>query len=229
MSNIEIDRKNLTISTPLSRYLKMKNPIWQAGMFAAAGSDLCAAVSNAGGLGCIGGLGFTPDLLRKQVKAIKKNLNDPNLPFGIDLALPQVGGSARKTNYDYTNGQLPELIDVVVESGAKLFVSAIGVPPPWAVKKLHDNNILIMNMIGSVKHIKKAIEAGCDIMCCQGSEGGGHTGSITTSILIPAAVDECKGFKSRLTGEPIYVVAAGGIYDGRARYLMHLNFKFSKT
>ena len=68
-------------------------------------------------------MGYTPKFLRNAVKELKDELNDPNAPFGIDLLLPQVGGSARKTNYDYTEGKLPELIDIVIESGAALFVS----------------------------------------------------------------------------------------------------------
>ncbi|EEB88026.1 hypothetical protein MPER_14384, partial [Moniliophthora perniciosa FA553] len=109
-------------------------------------SELVAAVTNAGGLGCLGGLGYTPKVMRQQIQDIKIHLNDKNAPFGIDLALPQVGGSARKTNYDYTHGQLPELIDVIIEEGAKLFVCAVGIPPRWAVKKLHKAGIVVMNM-----------------------------------------------------------------------------------
>jgi NAD(P)H-dependent flavin oxidoreductase YrpB (nitropropane dioxygenase family) len=52
-------------------------------------------------------------------------------------------------------------------------------------------------------------------VCAQGYEGGGHTGEVGTMVLIPKVVDLCRGHKSPLTGEPIYVVAAGGIYDGR--------------
>jgi NAD(P)H-dependent flavin oxidoreductase YrpB (nitropropane dioxygenase family) len=59
------------------------------------------------------------------------------------------------------------------------------------------------------------IDAGVDIICAQGGEGGGHTGDTAFSILIPAVVDLCKNAKSPLTGEPVVVVAAGGIADGR--------------
>merc|ERR1712232_883213 len=72
-----------------------------------------------------------------------------------------------------------------------------------------------MNMIGAVKHVDKALEAGVDIICAQGGEGGGHTGDIATSILLPKVVDACRGKVSPLTGEPILVVGAGGIFDGR--------------
>lgn len=64
----------------------------------------------------------TPKVLRAKLTELKAGLKDKNAPFGVDLLLPQVGGKARKTNYDYTKGQLPELIDITIEFGAKLFV-----------------------------------------------------------------------------------------------------------
>jgi NAD(P)H-dependent flavin oxidoreductase YrpB (nitropropane dioxygenase family) len=72
-----------------------------------------------------------------------------------------------------------------------------------------------MNMIGAVKHVEKCLAVGVDLICAQGGEGGGHTGSTPTSILIPAVVDACKGKISPLTGKPVAVIAAGGIFDGR--------------
>nr|POE51689.1 putative monooxygenase [Quercus suber] len=177
---------------------------------------LAAAVSNAGGLGVIGGLGYTPQQLRAIIHEIKDNLADKSLPFGVDLALPQVGGSARKTNHDYTHGQLDELISVTIEEKATLFVSAVGIPPPHVIKRLHDAGILVMNMVGHPKHAHKALKAGVDIVCPQGGEGGGHTGDIATSILIPAVVDVARQYTSPLTGRPAMVVAAGGIYNGRS-------------
>jgi len=204
-----------TIKTELTELFGIKYPVLLAGMNVAAGPELAAAVTNAGGLGVIGGVGYTPEFLQTQIDSLKKGLKDKNAPFGIDLLIPQVGGSARKTNYDYTGGKLPELIDIIIKSGAKLFVSAVGVPPKWAVDKLHGAKIPVMNMIGAVKHVEKALEAGCDIICAQGGEGGGHTGDIATSILIPKVVDACRGKISPLTGRPVCVVAAGGIFDGR--------------
>lgn len=184
-------------------------------MNVAAGPELAAAVTNAGGLGVIGGVGYTPEFLTKQIASLKKHLTDKNAPFGVDLLLPQVGGTARKTNYDYTDGKLPELIDIIINEKVKLFVSAVGVPPRWVVDKLHAAGIPVMNMIGAPKHVKKALDAGCDIICAQGGEGGGHTGDVATSILIPKVVDLVANARSPLTGGPVYVVAAGGIFDGR--------------
>lgn len=177
---------------------------------------LAAAVSNAGGMGVIGGLGYTPKQMRDIIHEIKDNLSSPDLPFGVDLALPQVGGSARKTNHDYTHGQLDELIDVVIEEKAKLFVSAVGIPPDHVIKRLHEAGILVMNMVGHPKHAKKALDKGVDIVCAQGGEGGGHTGDIATSILIPSVVEVAKQYKSPLTGKPAMVVAAGGVYNGKS-------------
>jgi len=204
-----------TISTPITKLFGIKYPILLAGMNVAAGPELAAAVTNAGGLGVIGGVGYTPAFLTKQIEFLKAGLKDPNGPFGIDLLLPQVGEGARATNYDYTKGTLPALIDIICQSGCKLFVSAVGIPPRWAVDKLHEHKIPVMNMIGAPKHVKKALEAGVDIICAQGGEGGGHTGDIPTSMLIPVVVDLVKGHKSPLTGNPVNVVAAGGIFDGR--------------
>eukprot|EP00747_Dinoflagellata_sp_TGD_P165825 gnl/TRDRNA2_/TRDRNA2_187718_c0_seq1.p1 gnl/TRDRNA2_/TRDRNA2_187718_c0~~gnl/TRDRNA2_/TRDRNA2_187718_c0_seq1.p1 ORF type:complete len:366 (+),score=80.10 gnl/TRDRNA2_/TRDRNA2_187718_c0_seq1:58-1155(+) len=205
----------MSLNTPICKLLGIKHPIILAGMNVAAGSELAAAVTNAGGLGVFGGVNYSPKMLQLKIDEIKEEMKDPNAPFGVDLLLPQVGDGARKTNYDYTHGDLPELIDIIIKSGAKLFVAAVGVPPKFAVDKLHAAGILVMNMIGAPKHVKKALDAGVDIICAQGGEGGGHTGDVATSVLIPMVVDLCKGRKSPLTGEQVPVVAAGGIYDGR--------------
>lgn len=204
-----------SIKTPVTEMLGMKHPVMLAGMNAVAGPELAAAVSNAGGLGVIGGVSYTPKVMRKMLDDLKAQLATPTTPFGVDLLLPQVGGSARKTNEDYTRGKLPELIDLVIEYKATLFVSAVGVPPKWAVDKLHAAGIPVMNMIGSVRHVKKAIAAGVDIICAQGSEGGGHTGAVATTVLLPQVVDLCKNTKAPINGKPINVIAAGGIVDGR--------------
>ncbi|KAK2629975.1 hypothetical protein QTJ16_000795 [Diplocarpon rosae] len=205
------------ITTALTTLLNIKHPILLAGMARTSGGPLAAAVSNAGGLGCIGGLGYTPQQLRDIIHELKANLASPDLSFGIDLALPKIGEGARKTNHDYTKGQLDELITVTVEEGAKLFISAVGIPPPHVVKRLHEAGILVMNMVGAPKHARKALDAGVDIVCAQGGEGGGHTGDIPSSILIPAVVDVAKLYKpTLLAGQTALVVAAGGIYNGRS-------------
>lgn len=186
-----------------------------AGMNVAAGPKLAAAVTNAGGIGVIGGHRQSPKMLQQSIDDIKAHLEDKNAPFGVDLLIPQVGGSARKTNYDYQHGQLPELTEVIIRNKAALFVCAVGIPPKDMVDKLHAAGIAVMNMVGHPKHVPKALAQGVDIICAQGGEGGGHTGDTPFSILIPACVDLCKNAISPLTGQPVMVVAAGGIADGR--------------
>lgn len=120
------------------------------------------------------------------------------------------------TSYDYTKGKLNELVDIIIDSGAKLFVSAVGVPPKPVVEKLHGAGILCMNMIGHPKHVQKALDVGIDIICAQGGEGGGHTGDVPTTVLIPTVAKLVQGRKSPLTGQPVQVIAAGGLYNGNS-------------
>ncbi len=146
----------MALTTPITQLFGIKHPVLLAGMAGAAGPELAAAVTNAGGLGSIGGVGFSPDALRKTIKMLKEDLVDKSAPFGVDLLLPQVGAGARKT--DYTGGTLPEVIDIIIEEKSALFTCAVGVPPKWAVDKLHAHKIPVM--IGAVKHVSKALEAG---------------------------------------------------------------------
>lgn len=83
------------IITELTELFKIDHPVLLAGMNVAAGPKLAAAVTNAGGLGVIGGVGYSPEMLKEQIQELKSYLNDKSAPFGVDLLLPQVGGSAR--------------------------------------------------------------------------------------------------------------------------------------
>ena len=73
-----------------------------------------------------------------------------------------------------------------------------------------------MNMVGSVANANKALGAGVDLICAQGTEAGGHTGDVASSVLWPTVADACRGHTSPLTGEAVIVVAAGGVFDGRS-------------
>jgi NAD(P)H-dependent flavin oxidoreductase YrpB (nitropropane dioxygenase family) len=203
------------IKTTVTNLFNIKHPILLAGMGSTSGAKLAAAVTNAGGMGVIGGNGYTPEMLRDEIAELKSYLHDKNAPFGVDLLIPQIGGQARKTNYDYNKGKLLELIDVMIETGTKLFVCAIGIPPQEAVDKLHKNGILYMNMVGHPKHVGKALARGADMICAQGGEGGGHTGDVPLSVLIPEVVRLCDQKTSAFTGKPVQVIAAGGISNGQ--------------
>ena len=205
------------METDLTRLLKIKYPIMCAGMgYSVTTPDLAAAVSNAGGIGTLAFIGLSPDGMRKSLKEIKSKLK-PGVPYGVDLVFPadpEKNPRARKTNKDYLKNDLREVVQVLLDEKVPLLVCAIGVPEKWVTAALHANGTVIMNMVGHPKHVPKAVEAGVDIICCQGSEGGGHTGTVASSILIPMCVDAVRGSKN-FFGYQIPIVAAGGLFDGR--------------
>jgi len=95
-------------------------------------------------------------------------------------------------------------------------ISSSSLPPKHVIDRLHAAGILIMNMVGHPKHATKALDLGVDMVCAQGGEGGGHTGDVANSVLIPAVVDVAQGYRPpMLRGSPALVVAAGGISNGR--------------
>src|SRR5205823_7144952 len=87
-----------------------------------------------------------------------------------------------------------------------VFVAALDVPRE-VIELCHANNVLVANMCGKVRHATAAVEAGCDLVVAQGTEAGGHTGTVATMPLVPQVVDA--------VGDRVPVVAAGGIFDGR--------------
>jgi hypothetical protein len=91
------------LTTPLTRLLGVPHPIMLAGMDQVAGPELVAAVTNAGGFGTLGGARYTPTMLREMIADMKSLLKDKYAPFGVDLLIPAVGGSARKTNVSHGN------------------------------------------------------------------------------------------------------------------------------
>jgi enoyl-[acyl-carrier protein] reductase II len=97
-------------------------------------------------------------------------------------------------------------VDQIIEGGATVFVAGLGVPGD-VVELCHRHGLLVVNMCGKVDHARRAVDAGCDIVVAQGTEAGGHTGTVATLPLVPQVVDA--------VGDQVPVVAAGGIFDGR--------------
>src|SRR3990172_7737472 len=176
--------------TELTERLGIEYPIVQAGMGGVAMAELVAAVSNAGGLGVIGAAMLNPATLRAEILKVKE-LTDK--PFAVDLLLAQGWP-----------GQA-EMIQVMFDEEVPVFASGLGNPAPYA-EDMHEHGITIMAVIGAVRHARKVVEGGTDIVVAQGPEGGGHTGRIATMALVPRVVDAV---------DPPPVVAAGGIADGR--------------
>src|ERR671911_416465 len=176
--------------TRLTDALQIEHPVMLAGMGGVSYHTLVAAVSDAGGFGCLGASAMTQDEMVEEIRAVRR-LTDK--PFGVDLltALPE---------------QMMANIDHVIREGAQVFVAGLGVPRD-AVKLCHDNNVLVANMCGKVRHAVAAVDAGCDLVIAQGTEAGGHTGTVATLPLVPQVVDA--------VADRVPVVAAGGIVDGR--------------
>ncbi len=122
------------------------------------------------------------------------------LPVVVLLTSPPPPSLSR--SYDYTKGKLNQLVDVVIESGAKVFVSAVGVPTREVVDKLHRAGIVYMNMVGHPKHVRRCLELGADAICARAARAAAHTGDVPTTVLIPEVVRLCRGYRSPLTGPP---------------------------
>jgi enoyl-[acyl-carrier protein] reductase II len=179
----------MTLRTPICDMLGIEFPILLAGMGGVSYAELCAAVSNGGGLGTLGMAGRSLSEIREEIRKVR-DLTDK--PFGVDL-LAAVPESLERT------------ADLIIEGGAKAFISGLGVPPPHLVKKFHDADLKVMNVSGTVRHARAAEAGGLDAVVAQGTEAGGHTGRVAGLALIPQVVDAVK----------IPVIAAGSIVDGR--------------
>jgi enoyl-[acyl-carrier protein] reductase II len=103
-------------------------------------------------------------------------------------------------------GDLDRQVEMLIEQGAAVFVAALGVPAS-VIDLCHQAGLLVVNMCGKVDHARRAVDAGCDLVVAQGTEAGGHTGTVATMPLVPQVVDA--------VGRSVPVVAAGGISDGR--------------
>ncbi len=176
--------------TRLTELLGIEHPVMLAGMGGVAYAPLVAAVSAAGGFGCLGASTMGPRRLVEEMDAVKA-LTDR--PFGVDLLTAMPGG-------------LREQVESVVAAGAAAFVAGLGVPTE-VIDLCHDRGLVVVNMCGKVAHAVRAVDAGCDLVVAQGTEAGGHTGQVATMPLVPQVVDA--------VGDTVPVVAAGGIFDGR--------------
>jgi len=186
------------LHTKLCDLLGCKYPIMLAGMGGISHKELVAAVSKAGGFGTLGSAVMVrsgPEELRKELQEVKRLCE--GRPFGVDILVPGSGET----------GVMDKLVDIIVESGARLFVSGLGFPRPEIIAKFHKGGVLVASCCGRVSHAVKAVENGVDFVIVQGTEGGGHTGQIALTVLLPQVIDA--------VGHKVPVVAAGGIYDGR--------------
>src|SRR5688572_13584710 len=154
-----------------------------------SGANLTAATSAAGGFGILAAVTMTPDQLRDAVRGVKARTS---APFGVNFRADQP--------------DLDERVAFVVGEGVRL-VSFAGAPTKDAVSRCHDAGVLVMPTVGARRHAEKVLEMGVDAVIAQGGEGGGHTGTVPTSLLLPQVVDA--------VAPEIPVLGAGGFFDGR--------------
>ena len=178
------------MQTRLTQVLGVEHPVMLAGMGGVSYHALVAAVSEAGGFGCLGASTMSPDQMVEEIGQVRARTAKP---FGVDLLTAMPGDMARQ-------------VEQLIEGGASVFVAGLGVPVE-VVELCHRHGVLVVNMCGKVDHARRAVDAGCDIVVAQGTEAGGHTGQVATMPLVPQIVDA--------VGSQVPVVAAGGIFDGR--------------
>ena len=179
----------MSLNTPLTELLGCKYPIIQTAMGWVAGPELVAATGNAGGFGFLAGATIEADAIEGDIKRIK-DLTDA--PFGVNFHMYQPNAA--------------DIVDLVIKYKVRA-VSYSRSPGAEMIAKLKRNDVVCMPTIGLPKHATKAIELGADAVTVQGGEGGGHTGAIPTSLLIPQVIDAIDG--------RVPLAAAGGFRDGR--------------
>jgi NAD(P)H-dependent flavin oxidoreductase YrpB (nitropropane dioxygenase family) len=165
-------------------------PIVQTGMGWVSGASLTAATSEAGGLGILASATMTLDELRDAID--KVGFRTAN-PFGVNLLPNQPDASER--------------IGLIIDRRVPV-ASFAAAPRPEQVARLNDAGVTTIVTVGAKRHAQKVAEIGVKAVIAQGGEGGGHTGSIPTSLLLPQVVDGVEG-------TDVVVLAAGGFYDGR--------------
>jgi NAD(P)H-dependent flavin oxidoreductase YrpB (nitropropane dioxygenase family) len=177
-----------TISTPLTDLIDIDIPVVQTAMGWVATAELTAATCNAGALGFFAAASIAPSEVPQHLKRLRE-LTDR--PFGVGLLMDAPGAD--------------EIIDAMIEHG----VTVAGynrAPNAAMIQRLKDAGLLCIPTIGLPKHATKAIALGADAVIVQGSEGGGHTGAVPTSLLIPQVIETVNG--------EVPVIAAGGFRDG---------------
>jgi len=176
------------IRTPLCDLVGIKYPIVQGGMAWVGTAELAAAISNAGGLGVIGGGNAPTEEIAQEIR-LARELTDK--PFGLNIPL---------AISEYAD----DIVTLCIEEGVKIMV--IGAWRPGNhITRLKEAGITVIPVIASVALAKRLERQGADALIAEGMESGGHIGDIATMPLVPQVVDAVD----------VPVIAAGGFADGR--------------
>ena len=175
------------MQTDITKLLGIEYPIIQGGMAWVAEHHLAAAVSEAGGLGLIGGANAPAEVVRNEIREARKLTSKP---FGVNVML--------------MSPHAEDIAKVVVEEGIKVVTTGAGSPEKY-MKMWKEAGIVVMPVVASVALARRMERTGADAVVAEGTESGGHIGEATTMTLVPQVVDAVN----------IPVIAAGGIADGR--------------
>ena len=175
------------LRTPLTELVGIEHPVVQTGMGWVAGARLVSATANAGGLGILASATMTLDELQTAVTKVKATTDKP---FGINIRADA--------------GDANDRVDLLIREGVKVASFALA-PKPDLIARLKESGVVVIPSVGAAKHAKKVAGWGADAVIVQGGEGGGHTGPVATTLLLPSVLDAVD----------IPVVAAGGFFDGR--------------
>ncbi|MDQ0712698.1 NAD(P)H-dependent flavin oxidoreductase YrpB (nitropropane dioxygenase family) [Streptomyces luteogriseus] len=173
--------------TALTRLTGVRRPIVQTGMGWVAGPRLVSASANAGALGILASATMTPDRLRASVREVKSRTD---APFGVNLRADAADAGDR--------------VRILIDEGVRVASFALA-PSRELIGELKEAGVVVMPTVGARRHAEKVAAWGADAVLVQGAEGGGHTGEVATTVLLPQVVDAVR----------IPVVAAGGFFDGR--------------
>ena len=177
------------IATALTEKLGCRYPIVQTAMGWIADANLVAATSNAGGFGFLAAATMST--------------------AELDAAIAKLKGATRErfgVNFHMFQPNAVEVIELILKNKDRVRAVSYGRgPDAKTIRRFKEAGVLCMPTVGALKHALKAIELGADIITVQGAEGGGHTGSVPTTLLLPQVLDAVK----------VPVVAAGGFFNGR--------------
>ncbi|MGW7420845.1 NAD(P)H-dependent flavin oxidoreductase [Streptomyces sp. NPDC054813] len=175
------------METALTRLVGVRHPIVQTGMGWVAGPRLVSATANAGALGILASATMTLDQLRAAIAEVRCRTD---APFGVNLRADAADAGDR--------------VRLIVDGGVRVASFALA-PSPELIAELKGAGVVVIPSVGARRHAEKVAAWGADAVIVQGGEGGGHTGEVATSVLLPQVVDAVR----------IPVVAAGGFFDGR--------------